>query len=103
MEELNKKQEGLLKDYLDDVKAQNPQPVKDHSRTDAYNAEFTELFSIRLNRKTDTDLFAALEGKKPQTEMKRLMRIGLDAIAGKLPTEKGLFGKKKSVEEPKND
>ena len=43
-----------------------------------YNKKNTVQFTLRLNRKTDVDLLDALEGKKPQTEIKRLMRLALD-------------------------
>lgn len=35
--------------------------------------------SLKLNKKTDADLIAALEGKPIQTEIKRLARLGLEA------------------------
>ena len=35
--------------------------------------------SLKLNRKTDADLIEALEGKARQTEIKRLVRLGLEA------------------------
>lgn len=35
--------------------------------------------SIKLNRHTDADIIAALEGKAKQTEVKRLIRLGLEA------------------------
>ena len=35
--------------------------------------------SLKLNKKTDSDIIAALEGKSRQTEIKRLVRLGLEA------------------------
>lgn len=43
-----------------------------------YDAENTISFSIKLNRKTDADILAALEGKPRQTEVKRLVRLALE-------------------------
>ena len=35
--------------------------------------------TLKLNIKTDADILDALEGKAKQTEIKRLMRLGLEA------------------------
>lgn len=52
--------------------------VKDkYSRQKKYNDANTVVISIRLNKKTDQDIFKALEGKKKQTEIKRLIRKSL--------------------------
>lgn len=37
------------------------------------------MFSIRLQLRTDADILQALEGKQRQTEIKRLVRLGLAA------------------------
>ena len=34
---------------------------------------------MKLNHNTDADILAALEGKTKQTEIKRLIRLGLEA------------------------
>lgn len=39
--------------------------------------ENTIHFTIRLNKKTDADILAALEGKARQTEIKHLIRIAI--------------------------
>lgn len=39
----------------------------------------TTLISLRLNNNTDRDILKALEGKPRQTEIKKLIRIALDA------------------------
>lgn len=35
-------------------------------------------FTLKLNKKTDADIIAALEGKPKQTEAKRLIRVALE-------------------------
>lgn len=50
-----------------------------------YDASNTQFIGLKLNKNTDTDILAALEGKQKQTEIKRLVRIGL---ACELATEK---------------
>jgi hypothetical protein len=37
----------------------------------------TTVISLKLNKKTDADILAALEDKQKQTEIKRLLRIAL--------------------------
>lgn len=44
----------------------------------------TTLISLRLNNNTDRDILKALEGKPRQTEIKKLIRIALDAKASVL-------------------
>ena len=39
----------------------------------------TLQMSLKLNKKTDPDIILALEGKPRQTEIKRLVRLGLEA------------------------
>lgn len=40
-----------------------------------WNKANTTTFSIRLNHNTDKDIIAYLADKKPQTEVKRLLRL----------------------------
>ncbi len=40
-------------------------------------AENTIQVSIKLNRRTDADILAAIADKPKQTELKRLIRLGL--------------------------
>lgn len=100
MAELSKNQNKLVKTYLEEVEQDNPAPKRDHTSQDKYNEENTRLFSIRLNFKTDKDILEELEGKRPQTEMKRLMRQGLAYQQGvKIPVPKKLFKKTDSEED----
>lgn len=41
-------------------------------------AKNTTFIGLKLNNNTDTDILAALEGKARQTEIKRLIRLGLE-------------------------
>lgn len=41
--------------------------------------ENTTFIGIRLNNRTDLDILTALDGKQKQTEIKRLIRKGLEA------------------------
>lgn len=41
-------------------------------------AENTTHIGIKLNNRTDADILTALEGKSRQTEIKRLIRKGLE-------------------------
>lgn len=43
-----------------------------------WDAENTTMVSLKLNNKTDADILAALEGKARQTEIKRLIRAGME-------------------------
>lgn len=43
-----------------------------------WQKENTILVSVRLFKTTDADIIKALEGKPKGTEIKRLIRIGLD-------------------------
>lgn len=38
----------------------------------------TTFIGLKLNNNTDADILAALEGKARQTEIKRLIRLGLE-------------------------
>ena len=42
-----------------------------------YDKNHTVFIGLKLNLKTDEDILKALEGKAKQTEIKRLIRIGL--------------------------
>lgn len=44
-----------------------------------WDAENTTMISLKLNNKTDADILDALEGKPRQTEIKRLVRAGMEA------------------------
>lgn len=44
----------------------------------AWAAQNTTFIGLKLNNNTDTDILAALEGKARQTEIKRLIRLGLE-------------------------
>ena len=39
----------------------------------------TSFIGLKLNNRTDADIIAALNGKSKQTEIKRLIRLGLQA------------------------
>lgn len=45
----------------------------------AWSAENTTQISIKLNNRTDEDILEALAGKPRQTEIKRLIRLGIDS------------------------
>lgn len=42
-----------------------------------WDAANTTTISLKLNKKTDSDILAALEGKARQTEIKKLIREAL--------------------------
>lgn len=44
----------------------------------AWAAQNTTFIGLKLNNNSDTDILAALEGKARQTEIKRLIRLGLE-------------------------
>lgn len=46
-------------------------------------AENTIFMGLKLNKRTDADIIAALDGKARQTEIKRLIRVALKAENGK--------------------
>ena len=43
-----------------------------------WTAQNTTFIGLKLNNNTDADILAALEGKARQTEIKRLIRKGLE-------------------------
>lgn len=45
----------------------------------AWVEENTTFVGLKLNNRTDADILEAIEGKPKQTEIKRLVRLGLDA------------------------
>lgn len=45
---------------------------------EAWKKDHTVMVSMRLQKNTDADILAALEGKAKQTEIKRLLRIALE-------------------------
>lgn len=52
-----------------------------------YDRKNCITYSLKLNRKTDADLIAALEGKAKQTEVKRLMRVALAHESRPIPPD----------------
>jgi len=44
-----------------------------------YDKNNTQFIGLKLNKKSDKDILDALEGKPKQTEIKRLVRKGLEA------------------------
>lgn len=44
-----------------------------------YDKENTQSIGLKLSKKYDTDILSAIEGKAKQTEIKRLIRLGLDS------------------------
>lgn len=42
-----------------------------------YDKENSVMVGMRLMKKGDADIIGAIQGKKKQTELKRLIRIGL--------------------------
>ena len=45
----------------------------------AWTAQNTTFIGLKLNNNTDADILSALEGKARQTEIKRLVRLGMEA------------------------
>ena len=43
-----------------------------------YDAANTQFIGLKLNTKTDSDILQAIEGKPKQTEIKRLIRKGIE-------------------------
>lgn len=42
-----------------------------------YSAQHIKNTTLKLNQRTDADILEALEGKSKQTEIKRLIRLGM--------------------------
>lgn len=53
-----------------------------------YDKANTTFISLRLEKEADADIIAALEGKAKQTEVKRLVRLGLERISAEQPNSK---------------
>lgn len=51
--------------------------MPDSKRKRDYDKTNTAFIGLKLNIRTDADILAALEGKVKQTEIKRLIRLGL--------------------------
>lgn len=47
----------------------------------------TTFIGLKLNHNTDADILQALEGKRRQTEIKRLLRVALAAKKNKEDTQ----------------
>lgn len=43
-----------------------------------YDKENTQFIGLKLHKKNDSDILSAIEGKAKQTEIKRLIRLGLN-------------------------
>ena len=43
-----------------------------------YDKENTQFVGLKLHKKNDSDILNAIEGKAKQTELKRLIRLGLE-------------------------
>lgn len=44
-----------------------------------YDKENTQFVGLKLHKKNDEDILGAIEGKAKQTELKRLIRLGLSS------------------------
>ena len=44
-----------------------------------YDKENTRFVGLKLNKKTDSDILSAIDGKTIQAELKRLIRQGIKA------------------------
>lgn len=64
------------------VKKKDDKPLDKYKYQRAYNKTHTKMVSMRLNIRTDADILGALEGKAPQTELKRLIRLALEVENG---------------------
>lgn len=53
--------------------------MPDSTAKRAWDTNNTVKITLKLNRRTDADILAALEGNQKQTEIKRLIRAGLAA------------------------
>lgn len=60
-----------------------------------YDKKYTTFISLRLEREADADIIKALDGKAKQTEVKRLVRLGL----GKIRYEEKRAREKQELEE----
>lgn len=53
-----------------------------YARQERYDKVNTVFVGLKLNVNTDKDILAAIDGKPKQTEIKRLVRLGLKFGAG---------------------
>ena len=49
------------------------------SAKERYDKENTTFVGLKLNNKTDSDILSAIENKPKQTEIKRLVRKGIES------------------------
>ncbi|MCD7741454.1 MAG: hypothetical protein LUI06_04555 [Ruminococcus sp.] len=56
---------------------------ENHSMTpqEKYDKENTQFVGMKLSKKNDADILEAINGKAKQTELKRLIRLGLGESA----------------------
>ena len=54
-----------------------PEEKKKYTAQKSYDAKNTVFIGLKLNRKTDSDILDAIQGKAVQTEIKRLIRLAL--------------------------
>lgn len=63
------------------MKRKRPENYDEYRYTDTaqakYDREHTTYIGLRIEADADADIMKALEGKARQTEVKRLIRIGL--------------------------
>ena len=52
---------------------------KKYEPQEKYDKSNTQFIGLKLNKKTDSDILNAIEGKSKQTELKRLIRKGLES------------------------
>lgn len=60
-------------------KVRSTQMEKKYAPQEKYDKSNTQFIGLKLNLKTDSDILEALEGKSKQTEIKRLIRKGLES------------------------
>lgn len=70
-----------MRKYEDDYQYSNTPQAK-------YDKANTTFISLRIDKKADADILAALEGKAKQTEVKRLVRLGLEKLRRNEAAEK---------------
>lgn len=56
--------------------------MPDSAAKRAWMAGNTTQISLKFNNRTDADILAALDGRQKQTEIKRLIRLGLEVQKG---------------------
>ena len=60
------------------------EPMESTARRD-WTRKNTTMITLKLNNNTDSDLLAALNGKSKQTEIKRLLRMAIEAERKSVP------------------